>query len=75
MKVAVSPVSEKFAEAGLLVAPGVAQSYPIGEIAADICLETPGLDSLDILAMFNGLPTYASTQMIFTILKAGWFYL
>lgn len=66
---------EKFAEAGLLLAPGVAQFYTTGEIAANICLETPGLDTLDILDMFNGLPTYASTQTIFTILKADWFYL
>ena len=67
--------SEKFAEAGLLLAPGVAQLYATGEIAANICLETPGLDTLDILDMFNGVPTYASTQTIFTILKADWFYL
>jgi hypothetical protein len=65
----------RFADAGLVVAPGVAQFYTTGEIAANICLETPGLDSLDILNLFNGLPTYASTQTIFTILKADWFYL
>jgi short subunit dehydrogenase-like uncharacterized protein len=66
---------DKFAEQGLLLSPGVAQMYTTGEIAANICLETPGLDTLDILVLWKGFPTYASTQTIFTILKANWFYL
>jgi hypothetical protein len=65
----------KFAAKGLLLSPGVAQMYTTGEIAANICLETPGLDTLDILVLWKGYPTYASTQTIFTILKADWFYL
>jgi short subunit dehydrogenase-like uncharacterized protein len=65
----------KFAEKGLLLAPNVAQMYTTGEIAANLCLETPGLDTLDILVLWKGLPTYASTQTIFTILKANWYYL
>lgn len=67
--------SEKFAEAGLLLSPGIAQMYTTGEIAANICLEYPGLDTLDMLVLWKGFPTYASTQTIFTILKADWFYL
>jgi short subunit dehydrogenase-like uncharacterized protein len=66
---------KQFADQGLLLAPGVAQMYTTGEIAADICLETPGLDTLDILVLWKGFPTYASTQTIFTILKANWYYL
>jgi short subunit dehydrogenase-like uncharacterized protein len=66
---------EQFAEKGLLLSPGVAQMYTTGEIAANICLETPGLDTLDILVLWKGFPTYASTQTIFTILKADWHYL
>jgi Family of unknown function (DUF5938)/Saccharopine dehydrogenase NADP binding domain len=65
----------KFAAKGLLIAPGIAQMYTTGEIAANICLETPGLDTLDILVLWRGFPTYASTQTIFTILKAKWYYL
>ena len=34
-----------------------------------------GLDTLDILVLWKGFPTYASTQTIFTILKAKWYYL
>ena len=49
--------------------------YTTGEIAANICLETPGLDTLDILVLWKGFPTYASMQTIFTILKADHYYL
>jgi short subunit dehydrogenase-like uncharacterized protein len=66
---------QEYANKGLLLSPGVAQMYTTGEIAANICLETPGLDTLDILVLWKGFPTYASTQTIFTILKADWFYL
>lgn len=64
-----------FAEKRLLLSPGIAQMYTTGEIAANICLENPGLDTLDILVLWKGFPTYASTQTIFTILKADWYYL
>ena len=37
-----------FAAAGLLLSPGVAHMYTTGEIAAELCLEQPGLDTLDI---------------------------
>jgi short subunit dehydrogenase-like uncharacterized protein len=65
----------KFAAKGLLLSPGIAQMYTTGEIAANICLETPGLDTLDILVLWKGFPTYASTQTIFSILTADFFYL
>ena len=38
--------------------------YTTGEIAANICLETPGLDTLDIAVFWGGSPTIASTQTI-----------
>lgn len=65
----------KFAAKGLLLSPGIAQMYTTGEIAANICLETPGVDTLDILVLWKGFPTYASTQTIFAILQAKWYYL
>lgn len=64
-----------FAAKGLLLSPGVAHMYTTSEIAANIALEPGGYDTLDILVFWKGLPTYASTQTIFTILKADWFYL
>jgi short subunit dehydrogenase-like uncharacterized protein len=66
---------DKFAAKNLLLAPGVAQMYTTGEIAANLCLETPGLDTLDILVLWKGFPTYASTQTIFSILTADFYYL
>jgi len=53
-----------FAKAGLLLSPGLAQMYTTGEIAAQLCLETPGLDTLDIAVFWGGSPTIASTQTI-----------
>src|SRR5215510_8378057 len=53
-----------FEAAGLLLAPGVAQMYTTGEIAAQLCLETPGLDTLDIAVFWGGSPTIASTLTI-----------
>lgn len=55
---------ERMAERGLLLAPGIAQMYTTGEIAANICLETPGLDTLDMAVFWKGSPTVASTQTI-----------
>ena len=54
----------RMADRGLLLAPGVAQMYTTGEIAASLCLETPGLDTLDILVFWKGFPTVASTRTI-----------
>lgn len=53
-----------FAAAGLLLSPGLAQMYTTGEIAAEIALEKPGLDTLDIAVFWGGSPTVASTQTI-----------
>lgn len=53
-----------FAAAGLLLAPGVAHMYTTGEIAAELCLEQPGLDTLDIAVFWGGSPTIASTLTI-----------
>ncbi len=55
---------EPFAEIDRLLAPGIAQMYTTGEIAANIALETPGLDTLDVLVLWKGYPTVASTETI-----------
>ncbi|NPD03763.1 NAD(P)H-binding protein [Nocardioides sp. zg-1308] len=55
---------ERYAEAGLLLSPGIAQMYTTGEIAAQLCLEKPGLDTLDIAVFWGGSPTIASTETI-----------
>ncbi|WP_447646216.1 DUF5938 domain-containing protein [Nocardioides zeae] len=38
--------------------------YTTGEIAAELCLEQPGLDTLDIAVFWGGSPTIASTLTI-----------
>jgi short subunit dehydrogenase-like uncharacterized protein len=55
---------DDMASQGLLLAPGVAQMYTTGEIAANIALEQPGLDTLDIIVFWKGAPTVASTATI-----------
>jgi copper chaperone CopZ len=65
----------QFADAGLLLAPSTAYMHTVSDIAANIVLEHDGIDSLDILCLFSGTPTFASTQSIFTILAADHFYL
>src|SRR5216683_1669789 len=55
---------QRMAGQGLLLAPGIAQMYTTGEIAAQLCLEKPGVDTLDILVFWKGMPTIASTRTI-----------
>ena len=55
---------QRMAAQGLLLAPGIAQMYTTGEIAAQLCLEKPGVDTLDILVFWKGSPTVASTRTI-----------
>ncbi len=55
---------QAFAAKGLLLSPGIAQMYTTGEIAAQLALEKPGLDTLDIAVFWGGSPTIASTQTI-----------
>jgi len=55
----------EFANAGLVLSPGIAQMYTTGEIAAQIALEQlPGLHTLDIEVFWKGAPTLASTATI-----------
>ncbi|MCW3014488.1 MAG: saccharopine dehydrogenase [Solirubrobacterales bacterium] len=68
-------LGEAYAEQGLLLAPCIAQMYTSGEIAANIALEDPSVDTLDTLVLWAGAPTIASTDSIFTILMADHFYL
>ena len=66
----------KFAEAGLLLAPATAYMSAVAEACARIAIErAPGIDSLEILSMFKGFPTYGSTQTIFGQLQWESLYL
>ena len=55
----------KFADKGLVAAPASAYMSSVSDIAVRLCMETGGIDTLEILSMFKGMPTYGSTQTIF----------
>jgi hypothetical protein len=55
----------KFAEKGLVAAPATAYMSSVSEIAVRLCMELGGIDTLEILSMFLGMPTFGSTQTIF----------
>ncbi len=65
----------KFAERGLLVAPGTAFMSATSDAAARLCLETHAIDTLETVTMFKGNPTFGSTQTIFAVIQTDAFYL
>jgi short subunit dehydrogenase-like uncharacterized protein len=66
----------KFAKAGLLVAPATAYMSGTAEAAIRVAQEhAPGIDTVEVLSMFMGMPTYGSTQTIFGQLQWESFYL
>lgn len=67
--------NEKFANKNLLCCPSLSYMYATSEIAAQYALETPGVDTLDILVLFKGIPTYASTQSFYSVLQYPALYL
>lgn len=52
----------QFAAKGLLLAPASSYMWAAGNIAAEIALETPGIDSLDILYLADSSTSVASTK-------------
>jgi short subunit dehydrogenase-like uncharacterized protein len=66
---------EKFAQRGLLAAPATAYMSAASDAAARMCLEDGGVDTLEILSMFRGMPTFGSTQTIFAVLQTEAQYL
>src|SRR3546814_17243644 len=45
---------ELYAQAGLLVSPSIAYMYSFAEIAAELALETPGIDCLETATICRG---------------------
>ena len=81
----VHAVREKFGDlyrqAGLLVSPSVAYMYSFSEIAAELALETQGIDALETAAICRGPRggasgiTVGSTASIFELYRQPAFYL
>ena len=65
----------KFAAKGLLAAPATAYMSTASDIASRLCLEAGGIDTLEILSMFKGMPTFGSTQTIFAVIPTEACYL
>jgi len=67
---------ERFADADLLVAPATAYMSATAETAIRVAQEhAPGIDTIEVLSMFRGAPTYGSTQTIFGQLQWESWYL
>jgi short subunit dehydrogenase-like uncharacterized protein len=67
--------SHKFAEKGLAIVAGMAFMSAPSDAAARLCLESDGIDTLEILTMFDGMPTFGSTQTIFAVIQTDGYYL
>jgi short subunit dehydrogenase-like uncharacterized protein len=66
----------RFAERGLLAAPATAFMSSVSDAAIRTCLEhNRGIDTLEVLTMFKGNPTFGSTQTIFAVIQTDAFYL
>ena len=66
---------QKFADRGLLAAPGTAFMSAVSDAAARMCLEACAIDTIETLTMFNGIPTVGSTQTIFAVIPTDAYYL
>ncbi|MGD0957608.1 MAG: DUF5938 domain-containing protein [Candidatus Acidiferrales bacterium] len=67
--------SDRFAEKGLAIVAGMAFMSAPSDAAARLCLEPGGIDTLEILTMFDGMPTFGSTQTIFAVIQTDGYYL
>jgi len=65
----------RFAERGLLAAPGTAFMSAMSDAAARLCLESGAIDTLETVTMFKGNPTFGSTQTIFAVIQTDAYYL
>lgn len=66
---------QSYAEAGLVLSPSVSYMYTIGEIAAELALETPGVDALETASLSRGPMqgsgvTVGSTASIFELFRS-----
>lgn len=64
-----------FANAELLLAPATSYMWAAGGIAAEIALETAGIDSLDLLYLADSATSVASTQSFLRMCTVPQYYL
>jgi short subunit dehydrogenase-like uncharacterized protein len=66
---------QSYAEAGLVLSPSVSYMFTVGEIAAELALETPGVDALETASLSRGPMqgsgvTVGSTASIFELFRS-----
>ncbi|MCY1205827.1 Saccharopine dehydrogenase NADP binding domain protein [compost metagenome] len=66
---------KQFADAGLLLAPAASYMWTAGNIAAELALETPGIDTLDILYLADTATSVASTKSFLRMCTKPQYYL
>lgn len=59
-----------FAEAGLLLAPSAAYMHTTLDIAVQMALEHPGINTINAVCAASGIPTYGSTQTVVRAARA-----
>lgn len=65
-----------YAEKGLVLAPACSYMWTMGALAAETCLETPGIDSLDLAYLsVRGVPSVASTRSFMRVLALPQYFL
>ncbi len=64
-----------FADKGLLLCPASAYMWVAGLLAAEIALETPGIDTLDILYLADSSTSVASTKSFMRLCTRPQYYL
>ncbi|MGA9633581.1 MAG: DUF5938 domain-containing protein [Candidatus Acidiferrales bacterium] len=67
--------SAKFAAKGLAIVAAMAFMSAPSDAAARLVLESGDIDTLEIVTMFDGMPTFGSTQTIFAVIQTDGFYL
>lgn len=58
-----------FKAANLALIPSMSYMYAVSEMTAQFCLETVGVDSLDMFGYGKAVPTQASTESIFDVVR------
>ena len=66
---------EQFAEKGLVVIPALSYMWVAGQLAAEIALENPAIDSLDLMYLADSYTSVASTMSFMRMLVNDQYFL
>ena len=66
---------EKFRSIDRVIIPSMSCMYGVSEIAARYCMDEPGIDTLELTGIADGVPTVASAQTILDAVRQPSYYL